>query len=273
MPDPTAPRIKMQTDAKGHGPPMVLVGGGLTGWASWEPHQARLSATRMVVRAQPLAVQFGLDNAKLPANYSIRLESEALRAALDDRELTGPIDLVAWSYGAVIALDFALEHPARIRTLTLIEPPAFWVLAETGTLDAQAEREAIDLRADYAGMTEDVTEAQLARFVRAAGLVPPDRMPESLPQWPAWVRHRRSLRTGDAVWQHHDSATRLRAFGKPVLLFKGTGSSHFLFQIIDGLGATLPHAQVVELAGGHAPQLVAMDAFLDRLDRFVAASR
>lgn len=265
--------IRMQTDAKGTGAPMVLVGGGLTGWASWEPHQARLSATRMVVRAQPIAVQYGLENAKLPAEYSVRLESAALAAALDHLQLNGPIDLVAWSYGALIALHFALEHPARIRTLTLIEPPAFWVLTEIGMFDAEAKRESDQLRADYQTMTEDVTEAQLAKFVRAAGLVPPDRAPESLPQWPAWVRHRRSLRTGDAAWQHHDSGARLRDFDRPVLLFKGTGSSHFLFRIVDALGSALPSAEVVELPGGHAPQLVAMDAFLERLEAFTAAAR
>jgi pimeloyl-ACP methyl ester carboxylesterase len=125
------------------------------------------------------------------------------------------------------------------------------------------------MRADYAKMTDDVTETQLASFVRAAGLVPPDSSPESLPQWPAWVHHRRSLRTGDAAWQHDDSAARLKAFDRPVMLFKGTGSSHFLHQIIDALGAALPRATVVELPGGHAPQLVAMDAFLERIEALV----
>ncbi|HEU0029858.1 MAG TPA: alpha/beta hydrolase [Kofleriaceae bacterium] len=260
--------LEMQLDVQGTGAPLVLVGGGLTGWDSWVPHQQRLASSRTVARAQPLAVQLGLDDAKLPAGYSIRVESAALAAALDAHGLAAPIDVVAWSYGAYISLDFALQHPERIRSLTLIEPPAMWVLGATGRLDADAARESEELQTLYAGMTGDVSEAQLAAFCRQAGLVPEGMQPEQLPPWPSWVKHRRSLRTGNAIWDHRDTADRLRAFDRPVLLVKGTGSSHFLHQIIDGLAASLPHAQVIELPGGHAPQLVAIDAFLDALAEF-----
>lgn len=58
-----------------------------------------------------------------------------------------------------------------------------------------------------------------------------------------------------------------------MLLFKGTGSSHFLHRVVDVLGATLPIARVAELPGGHAPQLVAMNDFLKILSEFQAASR
>jgi pimeloyl-ACP methyl ester carboxylesterase len=70
------------------------------------------------------------------------------------------------------------------------------------------------------------------------------------------------------VFAHRDSAERLRAFARPVLLFKGTGSSHFLHAIVEALAATLPDARTVELPGGHAPQLVAPQAFLEQLARF-----
>jgi pimeloyl-ACP methyl ester carboxylesterase len=54
----------------------------------------------------------------------------------------------------------------------------------------------------------------------------------------------------------------------PVLLVKGTGSSHFLHAITDALAATLPDARVIELPGGHAPHLVTMDRFLSELASF-----
>jgi pimeloyl-ACP methyl ester carboxylesterase len=259
---------KMQIDVKGKGPPLVLVGGGLTGWLSWEPHQARLAPTRTVGRAQPLAVQYGLENVPLPSDYSVKMESRALAASVDALFPPGPIDFVAWSYGGFITLDYALDHPERVRTLTLIEPPAFWVLDATGTADSQTERESGDMRALYAQMVGDVTEAQLSTFVRQAGLCPPGKSPEELPQWPLWVKHRRSLRTGSAPWAYKDDAARLRAFDKPVLLVKGTGSSYFLHRIEDGLAKALPRAQTIELPGGHAPNLVAIDAFLDRMATF-----
>lgn len=262
-------RETMQTDAQGSGSPIVLVGGGLTGWASWIPHQARLATTHTAIRAQPVAVAYGLEDRPLPAGYGIRYESDALGAALDARGLS-EVDLVAWSYGAMISLDWALGHADRVRTLTLIEPPAMWVLDETRTLDAEAARGRDELRALYATMTVDVTEQQLATFVRSAGLVPPGKSADELPPWKSWVAHRRSLRTGDATWLHRDTAARLRAFDRPVLLVKGTGSSHFLHRITDGLAATLPRAKVVEMPGGHGPQIAAMDAFLDLLGTFIS---
>lgn len=263
--------LKMQIDVQGQGAALVLVGGGLTGWLSWEPFQSRLSATRRVARANPLSVQFGLENRPLPADYSVRLESAALARSIDDIGFTGAVDLVAWSYGAAITLDYALDHPDRVRTLTLIEPPAFWVLGATGRLDAESKRESDQLRELYARMTEDVREDQLAAFVGQAGLVPPGKAAVDLPSWPVWVKYRRSLRTGGAAWAHTDDVARLRAFRRPVLLFKGTGSSHFLHQIVDGLQSAFPNAEVVELPGGHAPQMAATDRFLERLAAFQAS--
>jgi pimeloyl-ACP methyl ester carboxylesterase len=263
--------MKMPTDVKGQGAALVLVGGGLTGYLSWVPFQERLSTSRRVVRAQPLAVQYGLENRPLPAGYSVDAESDALAAALDGLGLREPVDVVGWSYGAFITLDFVLDHPDRVRTVTLIEPPAMWVLDAAATMDDQARRESKEMRALYATMRDDVTEEQLAAFVCQAGLCPPGKKPSELPQWPVWAQHRRSLRTGDACWVHADTTARLRAFDRPVLLLKGAGSAHFLHRIIDGLAATLPRAEVLELPGGHAPHIVATEPFLARLAVFTAA--
>lgn len=265
--------MRMQSDVKGEGAPLVLVGGGLTGWQSWRPHQDRLAPGRTVIRLQLLSVQYGLENRRLPPDYGLEMESAALGAALDDLGLRQPVDFAAWSYGAAIALDYALDHPDRVRTLALIEPPAFWVLGATGRLDAESQRQWDEMVALYAGMTDDVTEDQLAAFVRQAGLCPPGKSPSELPQWASWVEHRRSLCLGVSPWHHDDTAARLGAFQRPVLLVKGTGSSHFLHRIIEGLASALPHSEVVEWPGGHAPQLVSMEAFLEKLATFEAADQ
>jgi pimeloyl-ACP methyl ester carboxylesterase len=264
--------MQMAIDTKGSGPALVLVGGGLTGWQSWTAHQERLAPTRTVSRAQPLNVQAGLENRPLPADYSVRMESDALAAALERASVAGAVDIVAWSYGALLTLDFALNHPGRIRTLTLIEPPAFWVLDATGEMDEQSRRERDEMKALHDAMRGDVSEEQLEAFLQQAGFGAPGVAIRSMPQWPNWVTHRRSLLQGPAVFAHRDDAARLRQFDRPVLLFKGTGSSHFLHRVIDILGATLPGATVVELPGGHAPQLVAMDEFLKILSNFHAAN-
>jgi pimeloyl-ACP methyl ester carboxylesterase len=260
----TASRLRMQVERVGSGRPLVLIGGGLTGWASWQPHAERLAPTREVALLQLLSVQYGLEDRPLPDGYSVGTESRALAGALDELGWHRPLDLVAWSYGAKVTLDFALNHPDRVRTLTLIEPPALWVLPEHG----RARPDVQELEDVLAGLDDDVDVAALLRFVRTVALVPPGASPESLPQWESWVRHRRSLRPGTAVFRHEDDPKRLRRFAPPVLLVTGDGTSPFLREVHDILAASLPDVRTLELPGGHAPHLVAMDDFLDRLRQF-----
>jgi pimeloyl-ACP methyl ester carboxylesterase len=259
-------QLRMQAQVIGSGPRLVLVGGGLTGWHSWAPHAERLAATRTVARLQLLSVQYGLEDRPLPDGYSVAMESAALAAALDELGWNEPLDFVAWSYGAAITLDFALDHPDRIRTLTLIEPPAAWVLPDRGENDTDV-RAIRELANDVTG---DVDASHLERFVRAAALVAPGNEPQELPQWPVWLEHRRSLRSAGAPFEHRDDTARLRAFDRPVLLVAGTGTAPFLRSIHDALASHLPHAREVELPAGHAPQLVSMDRFLELVERFHA---
>ena len=256
--------MTMQSEITGEGTPLVLIPGGLTGWLSWEPHAKVLSAKRKVVRVQLLNVQYGLEARPLPADYSVKTESRALAATLDEMGYTKPLDLVGWSYGALATLDYALDHPDRVRTLTLIEPPALWVLRAHGTLDTETQK-TVNLLETLHG---DITEAQLELFALNVGFVPPGQSPRGLPQWPLWMQHRFSLRNSPAVVQHTDNVERLKSFQPPVLLFKGTGSARFLHQIIDALAAELPRVMVVEMPAGHAPQIVSMDKFLAELERF-----
>ncbi|MBI4300930.1 MAG: alpha/beta hydrolase, partial [Chloroflexi bacterium] len=253
-------------EVTGHGPPLVLVPGGLTGWISWEPHAKHLSNTRTVVRAQLLSVQYGLEDRPLPPDYSTKTESRALAETLDELGLTSNLDIAAWSYGALVALDYALDHQDRVRTLTLIEPPAFWVLKASGGLDAEAQ-EVAETLGSFGG---DISEDDLERFACAVGLCRPGQSPRALPQWPVWMRHRRSLRNCSAPLTHADDPARLRAFQHPVLLVKGTGSAQFLHQSIDALAALLPQGRVIEMPGGHAPHIVSMDRFLEQLTSFLS---
>jgi pimeloyl-ACP methyl ester carboxylesterase len=254
----------MQSRVTGDGAALVLVGGGLTGWASWEPHARRLAATRKVVRLQPLNVQAGLENTPLPPNYSVKTEGRAIAASLDGLAVTEPIDVVGWSFGGGAALDFALDHPHRIRTLTLIEPLALWVLHATGTLDDEARAHESALET----LQGDISEFQLEQFLVIAGFSGLGGSLRDMPQWPEWSRHRQSLRNSTAVVRHSDSAARLDAFSRPVLLVKGTGSSKFLHQIIDAMATRLRRAKVVEMPTGHGPHIVSIDGFLQALAAF-----
>ena len=259
----------MQTEILGNGSTVILVPGGLTGWLSWKPHAERLSIKRKVVRVQLLNVQFGLENRPLPPDYSVKMESRALSTTIDNLGLERQLDLVAWSYGAEITIDYVLDHPDRVRSLTLIEPPAFWVLRAMGILDDDTKSVASRLES----LQGDISETQLETFAKTVGLLQPSQSDRQLPQWPVWMQHRLSLRNSVAVIAHNDDTTRLQSFRPPVLLFKGTGSAKFLHQIIDALARFLPHAEVVEMPAGHAPQLVSIDRFLEKLESFQAGAK
>jgi pimeloyl-ACP methyl ester carboxylesterase len=260
----TSTTMKMQSETTGSGSPIVLVPGGLTGWVSWEPFVKAFSAKRTVIRVQLLGVQWGLEDHPIPEDYSVKTESSALAATLDSLNYRMPVDVVAWSYGAFTALDYALDHPERIRTLTLIEPPAMWVLRALEKWDDEAQQSA-DFFLTQKG---DITEDMLAEFLRQAGFVQPGQSPRELPMWDNWLPFRQSLRVNPAVVSHRDDLERLNKFQPPTLLIKGTGSTAWLHQVIDGLSENIPNSRVLEFPGGHAPHIVSRDSFLVELEKF-----
>src|SRR5690606_31468434 len=234
--------------------------------------QERLETTRRVTRAQPLVVQLGLENRPVPPGYSIEMEGAALAAAVDMLHPTGRVDLVAWSYGGFLTLDYALNHPQRVRSLTLIEPPAFWVLAAVGDPEYEEERDRLRPLAER--LRDDVTEADLEEFVQFASLVPRDVAPQDMPQWPVWLEHRRSLRGQfDAEFGYRGDLVRLQTFDRPVLLVKGRGSTPILHRIVEVLANAMPAPRVVELDVGHAPRTVEIARCLLELERFHADPR
>ena len=255
----------MKSDVTGEGEPVVLVPGGLTGWLSWEPHSKRLSENHKVVRVQLMAVDLGLQNEPIPANYSVDYETAALSRALDDIKVE-QAHFAAWSFGAEVTLNFALNNPGQVKSLTLIEPPAIWVIRSKGPLSEEQEE---DRKMEETLGPDDVSEAQLVWFIHFAGFVPQRVDPKTLPQWLVWFKHRQSLRTGDVVYRHEDDIRRVRSFGKPVLLFKGEGSSPWLHRIVDILAEEFPRAQVVTLPGGHAPHIASMEPFMRTFTGFL----
>jgi pimeloyl-ACP methyl ester carboxylesterase len=65
--------------------------------------------------------------------FSLSAEADAIREACPDGE---PFHLVGHSYGGAVALSFALRHPERLRSLTLIEPSCFHILKAAEGSDA-----------------------------------------------------------------------------------------------------------------------------------------
>ena len=255
----------MKSDIKGAGETVVLVPGGLTGWLSWEAHAKELSKNHKVVRLQLLNVDFGLRNEPLPEDYSVDYEVRALTNALDQKNID-KAHFAAWSYGGLVALTYALNNPGRVKTLTLIEPAAKWVLDSRGPLPKEFIEQGKKMRSLGTG---NITESQLEWFAREAGLVPSGIEPKEAPQWPNWVKHRQSLRIGDAPYRHKDRIDRVRNFNNPVLLIKGEDSAKYDKKIVEILSEEFPQAQAITLPGDHASHIISMKKFLEIYTSFI----
>ena len=120
--------VTLRALTEGTGPSLVMLGGGTTGATGFASHAADLATEFRVIRLQTLNVDYGENGKALPSRYSIKLESQAMSASLDVVAPTERVDIVGHSFGGLVALDFALDHQERVRSLVLSEPPAFWVV-------------------------------------------------------------------------------------------------------------------------------------------------
>jgi pimeloyl-ACP methyl ester carboxylesterase len=250
------------SDVAGHGDPIVLVPGGVSGWLSWIPHAARLSEHRMAVRVQLRSVELAEAGEPYPSDYGTLTEREALRATVDALRLDR-FDLAGWSYGAHVALAFTLAYPERVRTLTIIEPPAVWVSRESGHSSPEL---AASERFDRSMAGRTITVDDLKGFLVRAGFGQPGDDFEAMPSWATWVRNRQVVSANHTIWDYTDSLDRLRVLDVPVLAVKGTQTTADLAAIVDDIVTAVPDATLLELPGDHACHLQNFDRFLDELE-------
>ena len=261
------PRVLL-SDSKGEGEPIVLVPGGLTGWLSWIPHQERLADHYHVIRVQPIHNELGSAGQPGEAGYTAEVEREAFRMTLDALELERP-HLAGWSGGGKALLEFAWAYPDRVRTLTLVEPAAYWMLEQLGEQDEVVEQLNAFIHPLYG---KQVTPDDLATFLEYAGFVRNRKDAPAHPNWERWLAHRMALSwQGEELDHPARSVDDLAQVSCPTLLVKGTVTADWLKRVVDVLGERLPQGSVVELEGDHASHIESLDAFLDvfqeRLER------
>lgn len=263
------PSLALPAFSEGRGRPLVMLGGGTPGAAEFAPHARILAHEFRVVRLQTLNVDRSERHEPLPSGYSLELESVAMGRALDALHLDGPVDIAGHSFGALVALDFALDHPDRVRTLVLAEPPAFWAVPREELMATRDMRAMFELSREL-DPVRDPTDDQLVRFrcvLGTCGTTPPAA---NEPGRDDWMARRAALRGLSVVADHSDNATRLSAFRRPVLIVTGATTVSFHRRINDILAAALPRAERAELPGGHGAVATAPDEFIAMLRAFLA---
>lgn len=250
----------LEHDQAGSGePPLVLLPGGLTGWQSWLPLMPALSASRRVVRLQPIMNAEGLAGHPGDPTYDAEVERESIDKTLNQAGVA-EMQLVGWSNGGRIALDFALAHPQRVLTLTLIEPAAYWLVADREE-SARSFQEYLDRCAG-----RELTDEDLCEFLVRAGLGGADTDFGSLPQWDFWSSCRQALSWGGERAMS-SAAAGIEGFERlavPTLVIRGRSSSPWLREVAGLLASEMPEASLVELEGSHA-------CILEHPEEFAAA--
>jgi len=254
---------------EGTGRTVVMLGGGVYGAAMFAPHARDLSSDFDVIRVQTLNVQIAASGASMPSDYSVVAEAIALHQTLSLVGVTGEVDLVGSSFGAVVALHFATRYPERVRTLTLFEPPAFWILPDEDYARDPVVREMRDLTI---AMTPSAapSDEQLFRFRCLLGTCPPAIPDRADPGRAEWDVSRLAMRGLAAIPAHREDRARLAQLECPVLLLTGSETVPFHRRMNDLLARALPRVERAELAGGHSAPRTARTAFNEELRSFLA---
>jgi pimeloyl-ACP methyl ester carboxylesterase len=251
---------------EGQGLPIIILPGGVVDISAFAPHAKELSANYKIIRMEHFNVQYADEKKILPSNYSVLTESEAIGKTLDSLGIDIPVVVVGASYGAVIALDFALNHSNRIHSLVLFEPPSFWI----ADLKNEAPNGMEAMKALTAKFTASasITEEDVKKF--RCQLLNCDSIDiTKLPQWSAWVTQKDRVRGLAATGAYRNTISNLHKFTKPVLLMNGASTVVFHKRINELLAAEFSNVTKKEIPGGHNASVLSSKEFIQALRDFI----
>lgn len=234
---------------EGEGPEVLLVHGGAspeTTWGALAPLSARWTLARVYRRGYPPSPP------PPGGRQDFEVDAADLASLLDARP-----HVVAHSYGVLGTLLAATRAPARVRSLTLIEPPLYYLVPGDPEV-ARLERMGDAVLTQ--GLEADA--ATLREFLRLAGAPEVDDGP--LPDEVA--RGVRRAHGGRLPGEARPALELVRDAGVPSLVASG-GHAPGLERICDALATVLDSQRLVAPGAGHF--VAAAPGFVNRLDEFL----
>ncbi|MDN4476971.1 alpha/beta hydrolase [Demequina sp. SYSU T00192] len=249
MPDGT----ELHYESAGEGEPLVLIHGGFTESLTWEQSLPGLAERFSVVAYDRRA--HGHSGAGT-GERSVRGDVADLVELVERLDL-GPVHVASFSYGAVVAMAFAVERPDLVRRVAAHEPPLLGALAGSeehadvlaSVLEAYAAVRALLEEGDHEGGAAlfvdtaigpgtwaSLPQAGRARFVQHA---------------PAFLA---DLRDPDSVIGM--GVEPFLSLDRPLLLTYGGETPPMYVGICAALADALPHVRLHAFDGaGHVPHV------------------
>jgi 3-oxoadipate enol-lactonase len=245
---------------RGEGPVALLVHGFPLDATMWLDQLALLSGVRRCVAVDLRG--FGRSDPALDEILTMERHADDLAAFLDALGVE-TVDLVGLSMGGYVALAFAQLHPARLRTLALVD-----TRSEADGAEARAGRDETGRRLLTHGRPDLADRMEPALLAPAAA--PPVRarirtMIES-------IRYETVLGALEGMKQRPDRTSTLRRIDVPVAVITGEHDAITPPQGARAMAAAISGATYTEIAGaGHMSPMESPDAVAGALQVLFAA--
>lgn len=199
----------------------------------------------------------------------VSLQADDLALTLDLREADSS-HVVGISYGALVALELALRHPERVRSLTLVEAALFAWLRDDSDYDPWIDR---FIELEKAGGAGAPTSTWLGPMLALMDPAMADGLTETNPARPLVERSLpQQLRQQSPVSYRPDDDA-MAAMAIPSLVVNGADSEPAMQAVGELLAERLPGARHVVIPGaGHQVHVEATEIFNEVLIGFLDAN-
>ena len=242
----------------GQGPPLVLVHGSAADHTRWRPI-LQIMERHFTVYAVD---RRGRGQSGDAEPYSIEREYEDVVAVVDS--ISGPVNLLGHSYGAICSLEAFLKTP-NLRKLILYEPPISTHIKKNYPSDA------MDRINSYLHVGE--REKALLIFLQEIVGIPTSEtnMLRSSPGWPLRVATAHTIPREEAsVDSYIFDPERFSQMEIPTLLLLGAESPPFYRAAIETLKRSIPDSRIAMMPGQrHAAMETAPELFFGEVIGFL----
>ena len=238
----TRGRIDYQAD--GAGPTVVLVPGSCSTGAAWRPVMGHWQKQFRCVTTSLLGYG-GTDERRTASDSDIAHESEILEAVI--HRAACPVHLVGHSFGGLAALAVALRRRVSLLSLTIAEAPAMEILRDAGEMQHyEAFRKMSGAYSDAFKRGETDAIARMIDFYGGGG---------TFAAWPARLREYAiettpaNLLDWESAYGFRLTSALLASVAVPTLVVWGEESHPAVRRANDLLGRCIPGAARATIAG------------------------